>query len=129
MGSFDGMHIAASGLTAQRFRMDLIASNLANVNTTRTINGEPFRRQMAIFASRMGPIPGVQVQTIRKDPAPFQRHYDPNNPDADAKGYVQMPNINPVLEMTDMILASRSYEANVTAISAFKAMHVKALEI
>ncbi len=129
MGAFDGMHIAASGLTAQRFRMDLIASNLANVNTTRTQDGEPFRRQLSIFASRSGPVPGVQVLGIRKDPAPFQKHYDPSNPDADAGGYVQYPNINPVLEMTDLISASRSYEAGITAINAFKAMHSRALEI
>ena len=129
MGAFDGMHTSASGLTAQRFRMDLIASNLANVNTTRTSNGEPFRRQMAIFGSRQGPIPGVQVMGIRKDQAAFQRHYDPSNPDADAGGYVAMPNINPVLEMTDMISASRSYEAGITAISAFKSMAAKTLEI
>ncbi|MBM3269882.1 MAG: flagellar basal body rod protein FlgC [Candidatus Sericytochromatia bacterium] len=129
MGAFEGMHIAASGLTAQRFRMDLIASNLANVNTTRTEAGEPFRRQLAIFASRRGPVPGVQVVGIHKDPAPFQKHYDPSNPDADAGGYVQYPNINPVLEMTDLISASRSYEASITAINAFKAMHGRALEI
>lgn len=129
MGTFDGMHISASGLTAQRFRMDLIASNLANVNTTHTLYGEPFRRQMAIFQAKQGALPGVQVLGVRKDPAPFQKHYEPSNPDADKDGYVQMPNINPVLEMTDLISASRSYEAGVTAINAFKAMSSKALEI
>lgn len=129
MGAFDGLHTAASGLTAQRFRMDVIASNLANVNTTRTQTGEPFRRQLAIFQARQGPLPGVQVLGIQKDPSPFFRYYDPTNPDSDANGYVQMPNINPILEMTDLISASRSYEANVTAVGALKAMYQKALEI
>lgn len=129
MGTFDGLHTAASGLTAQRFRMDVIASNLANVNTTRTQAGEPFRRQLTVFQAKMGPLPGVQVMGIKKDPAPFFRYYDPSNPDSDANGYVSMPNINPILEMTDLISASRSYEANVTAIGAMKTMYQKALEI
>jgi flagellar basal-body rod protein FlgC len=129
LGAFDGLHIAASGLTAQRFRMDLIASNLANVNTTRTDKGEPFRRQLAVFASRKGQVPGVQVMGVHQDPAPFQKHYDPTNPDADAGGYVQYPNINPVLEMTDLISASRSYEAGITMINAMKTMHMRALDI
>ncbi len=129
MSAFDALHTAASGLTAQRFRMDVISSNLANVNTTRTQAGEPFRRQLAVFQSRTGPIPGVQVLGVRKDPAPFFRYYDPSNPDSDGNGYVQMPNINPILEMTDLISASRSYEANVTAIGAIKGMYQKALEI
>jgi flagellar basal-body rod protein FlgC len=129
LGAFDGLHIAASGLTAQRFRMDLIAANLANVNTTRTQYGEPFRRQLAIFGTRSGPIPGVQVLGIQKDDSPFKQIYDPSNPDANPAGYVSLPNINPILEMTDLMSASRSYEAGVTAITAFKAMHSRALEI
>lgn len=129
MGVFEGMQIAASGLTAQRFRMDVIASNLANVDTTRTPQGGPFRREMAVFQARQGSVPGVEVVGIKQDPSPFRRIYDPGNPDADASGYVSMPNINPVMEMTDMISASRSYEANITAIQAFKGMAQKAMDI
>jgi len=129
MDAFSGLHITASGLTAQRFRMDVIASNLANVNTTRTESGEPFRRQLVVFQARGGATPGVQVMGVQKDPNPFQRIYDPSNPDADGQGYVSMPNINPIMEMTDMISASRSYEAGITAINAMKQMYSKALEI
>ena len=129
MSTFDGLHIAASGLTAQRFRMDLIASNLANVNTTRTPSGDPFRRQIAVFAARGGNTPGVQVVNIQPDSAPFQKIFDPGNPEADAEGYVRMPNINPILEMTDMMSATRSYEANITAINAIKGMASRAIDI
>jgi flagellar basal-body rod protein FlgC len=117
MGAFDGLDIAASGLTAQRFRLDVISANLANVNTTRTDAGEPFRRQIVHFKARQGKLPGVP------------RIYDPGNPDADEAGYVRMPNVNSITEMTDLISASRSYEANITAAGAFKEMARKALEI
>ncbi|MBI6545165.1 MAG: flagellar basal body rod protein FlgC [Cyanobacteria bacterium NC_groundwater_1444_Ag_S-0.65um_54_12] len=129
MSTFKGLHIAASGLTAQRFRMDIIASNLANVHTTRTANNEPFRRQLVIFQARQGAVPGVEVVGLQQDPSPFQRVYDPGNPDADGEGYVRLPNINSILEMTDMVSATRSYEANITAIQAIKGMATKALEI
>ncbi|MEB3298238.1 MAG: flagellar basal body rod protein FlgC [Candidatus Sericytochromatia bacterium] len=129
MGAFDGLDIAASGLTAQRFRLDVVSANLANVNTTRTDAGEPFRRQIVQFRARQGRLPGVDVYEIAQDKAPFPRIYDPGNPDADASGYVRMPNVNPVTEMTDLISASRSYEANITAAGALKEMARKALEI
>ncbi len=129
MGAFEGMQIAASGLTAQRFRMDVIASNLANASTTHTPQGGPFRRETVVFQARQGPVPGVRVVGLQQDMSPFQRIYDPGNPDADKQGYVLMPNVNPVLEMTDMISASRSYEANVTMIQAIKGMANKAIEI
>ncbi|MBU6429118.1 MAG: flagellar basal body rod protein FlgC [Cyanobacteria bacterium REEB65] len=129
MGIFDGIDIAASGLTAQRFRMDIIASNLANASTTRTPQGGPFRRQLAVFQARQGATPGVKVVGIQQDMSPFQRIYEPGSPDANAQGYVEMPNVNPVLEMTDMISASRSYEADITTIQAFKAMANKAIQI
>ena len=129
MGAFEGMQIAASGLTAQRFRMDVISANLANVDTTRTPQGGPFRREMVVFQARQGAVPGVQVVGIKQDKSPPKRIYDPGSPDADASGYVLMPNINPVMEMTDMISASRSYEANITTLDAFKSMANKALEI
>lgn len=130
MGAFDGLDIAASGLTAQRFRLDVISANLANVNTTRTDAGEPFRRQIVQFRARQGGrLPGVDVYEIKPDKTPFPRIYDPGNPDADEAGYVRMPNVNPISEMTDLISASRSYEANITAAGALKEMARKALEI
>jgi flagellar basal-body rod protein FlgC len=129
MSAFDSLHTAASGLTAQRLRMEVISSNLANANTTRAEDGGPFRRQIVVNQARTGATPGVEVSRISQDKAPFQRIYDPTNPDADRTGYVQYPNINPITEMTDMVSATRSYEANITAIQAIKGMAIKALEI
>lgn len=144
MGLFDSMDISASGLTAQRLRMDVISNNIANVNTTRTENGGPYRRERVVFKEREqdfefgdilsnfiknSPGQGVRVAAIEKDPAPFKLVYDPTHPDADARGYVQMPNVNIVTEMVDMISATRSYEANITAINSAKNMITKALEI
>lgn len=134
---------SATGMTAQRLRMDVIANNLANVNTTRTRQGGPYRRQVVVFESRT-PSPrsfkdtlagylngeaGVRVKAIREDNSPGQRVYDPSHPDADQEGYVTMPNVNVVSEMVDMISATRAYEANVTALNATKGMAMKALEI
>lgn len=144
MGFFDSMDISASGLTAQRLRMDVISNNIANVNTTRTDEGGPYRRERVVFQensegssfgeilssfSENRPERGVKVVAIEKDPAPFKLVYDPTHPDADASGYVRMPNVNIVTEMVDMISATRSYEANVTAINSAKSMISKALEI
>lgn len=133
------LEISASGLTAERLRLDLIASNLANINTTRTPRGGPYRRQVAIFAERLrdtlrrgeGLLPGegVRVVAIAEDNTPPRMVYDPSHPDADARGYVALPNINVVNEMIDMITAARAYEANVTVLNAAKAMALKALEI
>ncbi|MGI9860005.1 flagellar basal body rod protein FlgC [Moorella naiadis] len=141
--------ISSSGLTAERLRLDLIANNLANINTTRTPRGGPYRRQVPIFAEKLreamgsgpgtGPVAGsppdqapgrgVEVAVIAEDNSPPRLVYDPSHPDADANGYVHLPNINIVNEMVDMITASRAYEANVTALNAAKAMTLKALEI
>ncbi|BCV20806.1 flagellar basal body rod protein FlgC [Moorella sp. Hama-1] len=137
--------ISSSGLTAERLRLDLIANNLANINTTRTPRGGPYRRQVPVFAEKLreamgagpgpGPQPsqapgqGVEVAVIAEDNTPPRLVYDPSHPDADANGYVALPNINVVNEMVDMITASRAYEANVTALNAAKAMTLKALEI
>ncbi len=135
--------ISASGMTAQRLRMDVIANNLANVNTTRTPKGGPYRRQVVIFESRTPSSrsfrdlfnayiegeAGVRVKAIREDTSPFKRVYDPGNPDADEDGYVNLPNVNVVSEMVDMISATRAYEANVSVIEATKNMAMKALEI
>lgn len=143
MGMFGAIDAAASGLTAERLRMDVISNNIANANTTRTAEGGPYRRQMVIFQPRSGGQSafaqifsqqmeignGVRVIGITKDDAPLKKVYDPGHPDADGQGYVEMPNINIVSEMVDMITATRAYEANVTAVNAAKSMALKALEI
>lgn len=140
MSFFDALGSSASALTAQRLRMDVISNNLANANSTRTAEGGPYRRQMAVFASReefkqdlagrLAKTPsGVKVTEIRHDDSPFRQVYDPGHPDANQDGYVLMPNVNTIQEMTDMISATRSYEANVTLINSVKSMAAKALEI
>ncbi len=147
MGFMDTLAISASGMTAERLRMDVVANNLANVNTTRTPGGGPFRRQQVEFApagtsfaqtlaglsdedSEGGSVSGgVQVTAVVPDTRPFKRVYQPGHPDADAQGYVNMPNIDTVTEMVDMMSATRAYEANVAAVGAVKSMAMKALEI
>lgn len=142
MGLFDAIDISASGLTANRTRMDVTAENLANAQTTRGANGQPYRRQEVVLqqvggfgaalAGAMTQSPaagGVQVAGIVNDPTPNQLVYDPGNPDADSKGYVRMPNVNPVTEMVDMIDESRSYQANVTAMDTSKTMYQKTLDL
>lgn len=144
MAMFSSIDTSSSGLTAERLRMDIISNNIANVNTTRTQSGEPFRRKLAIFQSRNtrgSRLPfgdrlkptlvgkGVRVAAIMEDMAPFKMEYDPNHPDADAEGYVRRPNINIVHEMVDMITATRAYEANVTSINSAKDMVNAALNI
>jgi flagellar basal-body rod protein FlgC len=137
------MDTSASGLTAQRLRLDVISQNIANANTTRTPEGGPYRRKAVLFESVQNKESfnsilnkytasennGVRVSKIVEDNKPFPIIYDPTHPDADEKGYVQMPNVNMVEEMVNMISASRSYEANVTTFNAMKAMVSKALEI
>ena len=133
--AFGVFAISHSGLRAQRIRIDTIANNIANINTTRTPQGGPFRRQMAIFAAEpLEPAPiedgrGVDVPEIVPDMSPFKTVYDPGHPDADENGYVMLPNINIAMEMVDLVSASRSYEANVASISATKRILRKALEI
>ncbi|MCX7922369.1 MAG: flagellar basal body rod protein FlgC [Clostridia bacterium] len=145
MGFFNSLDIGASGLTAQRLRMDTISQNIANINTTRTENGTPYRRKVAVFEEKSVDRPfseylseaskekfvgkGVRVTKIVEDEAPFKKVYDPGHPDADNEGYVSMPNIDIVAEMVNMISATRAYEANVTAINSSKGMAMKALEI
>jgi flagellar basal-body rod protein FlgC len=145
MGFFDALNISASGLTAQRLRMDVIAENIANVNTTRTAQGGPYKRKTVLFEEivEKGPFShlfndavrranqgmGVRAARIVEDHNPGMLSYDPAHPDADEDGYVRMPNINIVEEMVNMISASRSYEANVTAIGSTKAMLAKTLEL
>ena len=143
MDFFNSIQTSASGLSAQRLRMNLISGNLANVNTTRTRNGGPYRRREAVFAAQpmnsefnkmlterlKNQTAGVRVDRIYEDPNPPLMKYDPSHPHADDKGYVAMPNINPLEEMVNMISATRGFEANVTALKAAKEMALKALEI
>lgn len=143
MALFNSMNVSASGMTAQRLRSDIIAQNIANVSTTRDENGEVYKRKNVIFAERdvtgfskillrtAGSVGnGVKVTEIYTDEEePTKLVYDPSHPDADEDGYVEMPNVNTVQEMTDLIDASRSYEANITAFNATKAMALKALDI
>lgn len=143
MGMFNSIDIASSGLTAERLRMDIISENVANVNTTRTEAGGPYRRQFPIFMAReeaggnpfrrdgqwSGDGRGVRVIGVANDPSPFRRVHDPSHPDADPQGYVSLPNINMVSEMVNLITASRAYEANSTVVNSAKGMIMKALEI
>jgi len=124
MSTFD---IAASGLAAQRFRLDVITTNLANAETTRTPEGGPYHRKQVVFQA--GEEDGIESVEAVPDARPLRSVYQPGHPDADANGYVQMPNVNPVEEMVDLVAATRSYEANVTALNATKGMIKKALEI
>ena len=142
MSIFGAIDVAASGMTAERLRLDVISNNIANVNTTRTAEGGPYRRQFVVFEPRQGDsssflqvmagqlqLNGVRVSGIRKDDSPLRMVYEPGHPDADAEGYVRMPNINIITEMVDMMTASRAYEANVTSVNVAKSMMLKALEI
>jgi len=134
--------ISQSALQAERLRMDVVANNLANMNSTRTPNGGPYRRQTVqlsavgggpsfanVLAGQGGAAGGVRVDAVTEDPSPPRRVYEPSNPDAGPDGFVDYPNIDMSIEMTDMINANRSYEANVTALNSIKAMAQKALEI
>lgn len=136
MGSFSSLDISSSGLFAQRTRMDVIANNIANADSTRTANGGPYRREMVTFSAAYNNAlgnksqpDGVSVSSIVEDPTDYRTVYDPGHPDADANGYVRMPNVNIIEEMTDMISATRAYEANVTALNATKSMISSAIDI
>ena len=133
MGLFDALNVSASGMSAERLRMDVIASNLANANTTRGADGQPYRRQEVILQEKSPSfgevLGGVMVAGIVNDPTPPRRVYDPGHPDADKNGYVTMPNVNPVTEMVDLITSSRGYEANVTAMNAAKQMFTKTFDV
>ena len=147
MGLFDAINAAGSGLTAERLRMDVTAENLANAQTTRGADGQPYRRKEVVLEQKGGGFGGalkaalgggirpgggaggVQVAAIVEDTAPNRLVYDPGHPDANAQGYVEMPNVNPVTEMVDLIDASRAYEANVTAMQSAKQMFTKTLDL
>lgn len=141
LNAFNNLRISASGLSAERLRMDTISSNIANVNTTKGADGKPYRRKVAVFQENLqqelnrntgkyeSNSMGVKAVEIKEDNSPLRRVYDPSNPDADNQGYVSMPNVNILNEMADMIVATRTYEANVNAINSEKSMFSKALEI
>jgi flagellar basal-body rod protein FlgC len=141
MSLFDAIDTAASGLSAERLRMDVTAENLANAQTTRGADGQPYRRKVVVLQEAAGPTfgstlngaieraSGVKVAQIAQDATPNRLVYDPSHPDADKRGYVSMPNVQPVTEMVDLISASRGYEANVTVMQTAKQMFTKTLDL
>ncbi|HAT50792.1 MAG: flagellar basal body rod protein FlgC [Magnetococcales bacterium] len=139
MDFLTSFRVTSSGLAAQRLRMNVIAENVANAQTTRTAEGGPYKRKDPVFVAKpfkemlsreeMAGATGVSVDRVHVDERPPRMQYDPNHPDANADGYVAMPNIDMVTEMVNMMSASRSYESNVTVLNASKAMAMKALEI
>ncbi len=138
MGIFDALRVSATGLQAERARMDVIAENIANVETTRSHNGGPYRRRQVVLMARQGVgVPsaqratytGVRVAGVETDPSPPLRVHNPSHPDADADGYVLMPNVSLPTEMADMVLAARAYEANAAALRSGREMIRQALSI
>ncbi len=147
MGLFTGIQISSSALTAQRLRMDIISNNIANEGTTRSgqLGADglpiPYRREYPIFqsgtsfadylrdSSSKNGSPGVKVGSIREDRSPFPLVHNPNHPDANAEGYVRMPNVNTLQEMVDLIGASRAYEASISALNTAKEMSIRAIDI
>jgi len=142
---FSSMHISAAGLSAQRSRLDVVAENIANAESTHTEKGGPYRRRQVVFQSvgiekksfnsvfqsslNQGSMQSVKVVKTVEDSSPFREVYDPVHPDADANGMVKLPNVNSVEEMVDMNSAARSFEANVTVMEASKRMFLKSLEL
>ncbi len=132
MGLFNTMRISASGLSAERLRMDTITSNITNATTTRGEDGKPYVRKIALFQENLDEakeLNGVKAVGIVEDESPLRRVYDPSHPDSDKDGYVTMPNVNLLNEMADMIASSRAYEANVDTLNATKSMFTKSLEL
>jgi len=138
MNFLQSLEISASGLYAQRRRMDVIASNLANIETTHTKKGGPYRRKMVVMSPK--PVEdfdkvlalqaeGVKIDDIVEDKSPFRKAYNPSHPDADKNGYVLKPNVDLIVEITNMLMARRAFEANIAAIKSTKQMTLKALEI
>jgi flagellar basal-body rod protein FlgC len=138
-GELNALDISASGLVAQRARLNVVAENLANAETTRTADGGPYRRKMILFGAEPAgtfdaALDAIQASTVKvlgieESAEPPRMIHQPTHPDANPDGYVMLPNINPVLEMVDLLAATRAYEANVTAVQAAKSMANKALEI
>ena len=138
MSLYDSFSISSSGMASQRLWLDIISNNIANLDTTRTAKGGPYKRQMPVFAQRLQSVMaggmrtregGVEVSRVMQDNAPSRMVHDPSHPDANKEGNVAYPNINIVNEMVNMMSAQRAYEANATALEASKTMAMKALEI
>lgn len=143
MGVFSSMNVAATGMTAQQLRMDVISENIANASTTRTQQGGAYRRKTVVFSEQdttsfdhilngyLGYYKpnGVKVTQVVEDPSDLRLVYEPDNPDANEEGYVEYPNVDTVTEMTNLIDSSRAYEANVTAFNAAKSIASKGLEL
>ena len=139
MNLLTALDVNASGLTAQRKRVEVSSANLANSQTTRTAEGGPYRRKDVVFqtssfqeslgAAMGGGVEGVEVSDVVNDPRPFDRRYEPGHPDADKDGYVSYPNVNVMEEMANLVEASRSYEANIAAISIVKTMINRTLDL
>ncbi len=134
MDSFNVFTVSASALAAQRQRMNVIASNMANAHSTSSAEGGPYRRQDVVFStdplgSDQDGLTGVKVSSIVKDDSPLKMMYDPSHPDADKDGFVAMPNVNIIEEMVNMMMASRAYEASVSAFNMSKAMFMKTLDL
>ena len=139
MDFLKSLDTSASGLFAQRKRMDIIASNLANIETTRTEKGGPYRRKMVVMRTKEmdqdfdkmfnSSVKGVQIEDIVEDQTPFKKVYNPSHPDADSDGYLYKPNVDLIVETTNMMMARRAFEANIAAIKATRQMVIKALEI
>jgi flagellar basal-body rod protein FlgC len=129
---FKGLETSVTGMAAQRIRIDISSSNLANVNSTRAENGQPYRRKVPVFQAVLDKESGiyqVRVAKVVPDPSPFKMRYDPKHPDAGPDGYVRLPNVDPLREMVDMMSAIRTYEANLTAFNTHKDMLIKSLEL
>jgi len=139
MNFLKSLETSASGLYAQRKRMDIIASNLANIETTRTEKGGPYRRKMVVMRTKEidqdfdtmldSSVKGVQIEDIVEDQTPFKKVYNPSHPDADSDGYLYKPNVDLIVETTNMLMSRRAFEANIAAIKATRQMAIKALEI
>jgi len=139
MNFLKSLETSASGLYAQRKRMDIIASNLANIETTRTEKGGPYRRKMVVMRTKEidqdfdsmldSSVKGVQIEDIVEDQTPFKTVYNPSHPDADSDGYLYKPNVDLIVETTNMLMSRRAFEANIAAIKATRQMAIKALEI
>ena len=138
MSMFEAMKVNASALSAERVRMNVIANNLANINTTRGPDGEAYRRKYVVFETQLNNAitdsdefreNGVAISDIADDPRPFRRIYKPGHPDADKDGYVSLPNVDMVEENVDLLAASRAYDANLSAMKASKAMLKKMIEL
>jgi len=143
MSLFSSINISATGMTAERTRMDVISENISNANTTRTSSGTPYKRKLVVFSeskpkfsdvlndtlSKSNQSNGVKITAIKEDDSPYKVVYEPGHPDANENGYVEMPNVDITKEMVDMISATRAYEANITALNSSKSMFMKALDI